>query len=126
MAGTRARHSQGKRRPVVGDPLRKAGWQVRQSVAEAVRDAVENGAADSQDAFVERALVRELAVQGDVRGYDPSLDCFRPIEAAIACQTADPSVRASVATVFASVPSALVHLGWRGPIGPVRPQRSGR
>lgn len=60
MAGTRTRHSQRKRRPVAGDPLRKAGWQVRQSVADAVRDAVEKGAADSQNAFVERALVREL------------------------------------------------------------------
>lgn len=29
-------------------------------MAEAVKDAVEKGAADSQNAFVERALVREL------------------------------------------------------------------
>lgn len=42
------------------DPLRKTGWQVRQSVAEAVKDAVEQGAAASQNAFVERALIREL------------------------------------------------------------------
>jgi hypothetical protein len=42
------------------DPLRKTGWQVRQSVAEAVKNAVEHGAAESQNAFVERALVREL------------------------------------------------------------------
>lgn len=38
----------------------KAGWQVSASVAEAVREAVEDGAAESQNAFVERALVREL------------------------------------------------------------------
>lgn len=45
---------------MAGDPLRKAGWQVRQSVAEAVREAVERGAADSQNAFVEEALIRHL------------------------------------------------------------------
>jgi len=60
MAGTSTRHGPRKRRPVAGDPLRKAGWQVRQSVAEAVKDAVEKGAAKSQNAFVERALLREL------------------------------------------------------------------
>ena len=42
------------------DRPRKTGWQVRSSVAEAVRQAVQAGAADSQNAFVERALVREL------------------------------------------------------------------
>jgi hypothetical protein len=45
---------------VAPDPLRKTGWQVRQSVAEAVKEAVEGGAAESQNAFVERALIREL------------------------------------------------------------------
>jgi hypothetical protein len=43
------------------DPLRKTGWQVHASVADAVREAVEKGAAESQNAFVERALRRELA-----------------------------------------------------------------
>jgi hypothetical protein len=43
-----------------GDPLRKAGWQVRESLAAAVREAVAAGAAESQNAFVERALLREL------------------------------------------------------------------
>lgn len=42
------------------DPPRKTGWQVSSSVADAVRRAVEEGAAPSQNAFVERALVREL------------------------------------------------------------------
>ena len=42
------------------DPPRKVGWQVRQSVAKAVREAVESGAAESQNAFVEDALVRRL------------------------------------------------------------------
>jgi hypothetical protein len=42
------------------DPPRKAGYQIRTSVFLAVRDAVERGEAESQNAFVERALIREL------------------------------------------------------------------
>jgi hypothetical protein len=42
------------------EPLRKAGWQVRRTVLEAVKHAVEHGAAESQNAFVERAIIREL------------------------------------------------------------------
>ena len=42
------------------DPLKKTGYQIRDSVAKAVREAVDEGAAESQNAFVERALVREL------------------------------------------------------------------
>ena len=42
------------------DPLKKTGYQIRLSVVQAVRDAVDQGAAESQNAFVERALVREL------------------------------------------------------------------
>lgn len=52
------------------DPLRKAGWQVRQSVAEAVKQAVAEGAAESQNAFVERALIRELKELRRRRVYD--------------------------------------------------------
>lgn len=48
------------RRRSTNDPPRKPGWQVRTSVADAVRRAVDEGAAESQNAFVERALVREL------------------------------------------------------------------
>lgn len=48
------------RRRKTDDPPRKTGWQVRSSVADAVRRAVEEGGAESQNAFVERALVREL------------------------------------------------------------------
>lgn len=48
------------RRTNLSDPPRKTGYQVRQSVLLAVREAVEEGAAPSQNAFVERALVREL------------------------------------------------------------------
>lgn len=44
----------------VGDRPKKVGWQVSQSVAEAVKEAVENGAAESQNAFVEDALLRRL------------------------------------------------------------------
>jgi|GEM_PF-5996011 len=43
------------------DPLRKPGWQVRTSVADAVREAVEEGVAESQNALVERAVLRFLA-----------------------------------------------------------------
>jgi len=43
------------------DPLRKPGWQVRTSLADAVREAVEEGVAESQNALVERALLRFLA-----------------------------------------------------------------
>jgi hypothetical protein len=43
-----------------GDRPKKVGWQVRRSVAEAVKEAVENGAAESQNAFVEDALLRRL------------------------------------------------------------------
>lgn len=43
------------------DPLRKPGWQVHTSVADAVRDAVEEGVAESQNALVERAVLRFLA-----------------------------------------------------------------
>lgn len=42
------------------DPRQKTGYQLRRSVVLAVRDAVRDGAAESQNAFVERALVREL------------------------------------------------------------------
>ena len=48
------------RRRSAADPPRTPGWQVRSSVADAVRQAVDEGAAESQNAFVERALVREL------------------------------------------------------------------
>jgi hypothetical protein len=43
------------------DPLRKPGWQVRTSVADAVREAVEDGVAESQNALVERSVLRFLA-----------------------------------------------------------------
>ena len=42
------------------DPRQKTGYQVRRSVVVAVREAVREGAAESQNAFVERALTREL------------------------------------------------------------------
>ncbi len=38
------------------DRPRKVGWQVSQSVARAVKEAVESGAAESQNAFVEESL----------------------------------------------------------------------
>ncbi len=58
------------RRRAVNAPPRKPGWQVRSSVADAVRQAVEEGAAESQNAFVERALVRGLRDLRRRRVYD--------------------------------------------------------
>lgn len=58
------------RRRSADDPPRKPGWQVRSSVADAVRQAVDEGAAESQNAFVERALVRELRELRRRRVYD--------------------------------------------------------
>jgi len=52
------------------DPPRKAGWQVRSSVADAVKRAVEQGAAESQNAFVERALIQELRAMRQRRVYE--------------------------------------------------------
>ena len=43
---------------------------MRSSVADAVRQAVDEGAAESQNAFVERALVRELRDLRRRRVYD--------------------------------------------------------
>ena len=42
------------------DPRQKTGYQIRRSVVLAVREAVREGAAESQNSFVERALTREL------------------------------------------------------------------
>jgi len=63
----RANAGVSRSRPSVGrigrggvDRPKKVGWQVRESVADAVREAVANGAAESQNAFVEDALLRRL------------------------------------------------------------------
>ena len=50
-----------RRRGAPDDPLRKPGWQVHTSVADAVRMAVEEGAAPSQNALVEQAVLQYLA-----------------------------------------------------------------
>ena len=42
------------------DSPRMPGWQVPSSLADAVKQVVLDGAAPSQNAFVERAVVREL------------------------------------------------------------------
>lgn len=57
MSGAKSLRSRGGS---VADRPKKVGWQVKQSVVEAVKEAVESGAADSQNAFVEDALVRRL------------------------------------------------------------------
>lgn len=48
----------------------KPGWQVPTWDSDAVRRAVADGAADSQNAFVERALLRELRQLRRRRVYD--------------------------------------------------------
>ena len=68
MPNRRPTLASGRRR--TEDPPRKTGWQVRSSVAEAVKQAVREGAAESQNAFVERALVRELRELRRRRVYD--------------------------------------------------------
>ena len=65
MASTDAKTSSGRtplrrRARGAGDRPKKMGWQVSQSVAQAVKEAVEGGAAESQNAFVEDALLRRL------------------------------------------------------------------
>ena len=61
---------------------------MRSSVAEAVRQAVEAGAAPSQNAFVERALVRELQELRRRRVY-----------AAYARAASDPAFRSDMSEV---------------------------
>ncbi len=62
------------------DPLRKPGWQVRTSVADAVRDAVEEGMAESQNALVERAVVHFLAEKRRERLYASYAEAARDPE----------------------------------------------
>jgi hypothetical protein len=62
------------------DAPRKVGWQVRGSVADAVRRAVEAGAAESQNAFVERALIRELRELRRARVYEAYASAARDPE----------------------------------------------
>jgi hypothetical protein len=57
------------RRRRAQDPLRKPGWQVHTSVADAVRHAVEVGLAESQNALVEHAVLRYLAEHRRKRLY---------------------------------------------------------
>jgi hypothetical protein len=64
------RASAAPRSATAADCPRKTGWQVRSSVADAVKQAVEAGAAESQNAFVERALIRELRELRRQRVYE--------------------------------------------------------
>lgn len=59
------------------DPRKKTGYQLRHSVVMAVRDAVREGAAESQNAFVERALIRELKELRRGRVYDAYAEAAR-------------------------------------------------
>jgi phage gp16-like protein len=51
---------QRRRRSRHADPLRKVSYQIRSSVADGIRTAVETGAAASVNAFVEDAIVERL------------------------------------------------------------------
>jgi hypothetical protein len=42
------------------DPLRKVSYQIRSSVADGLRNAVDGGAAASVNAFVEEAIIERL------------------------------------------------------------------
>ncbi len=59
------------------DPRKKTGYQLRLSVVMAVRDAVREGAAESQNAFVERALIRELKELRRGRVYEAYAEAAR-------------------------------------------------
>lgn len=65
--------------PRVTRPKKKPGYQLPEALVLAVKDAVEQGAAESQNAFVERALVRELRVSR-----------LRRLESAYAAAASDP------------------------------------
>ena len=71
-----------------GDRPKKVGWQVRRSVADAVKEAVEHGAAESQNAFVEDALLRRLkdlrrekihSAYGAAARFHPAPPCPRSV-----------------------------------------------
>lgn len=51
---------QRRRRSRHADPLRKVSYQIRGSLADGIRTAVETGAAASVNAFVEDAIVERL------------------------------------------------------------------
>lgn len=53
------RGARGRRRPA-GSPLKKATYQMHSSTIEGIRRAVESGAAPSQNAFVEEAVIARL------------------------------------------------------------------
>jgi hypothetical protein len=52
------------------DRPKKVGWQVRTSIADAVREVVDEGMYGSQNAFVEDALVRRLREIRQARLYE--------------------------------------------------------
>jgi hypothetical protein len=49
-----------RRRSRHSDPLRKVSYQIRASIADGIRSAVDAGAAPSVNAFVEEAIVERL------------------------------------------------------------------
>lgn len=51
------------------DPVRKATYQLRSSVLEAIRNAVNSGVAPSANVFVEQAVERELREMRRARVY---------------------------------------------------------
>lgn len=49
-----------RRRSRHSDPLRKVSYQIRSSIADGIRSAVDSGAAPSVNAFVEDAIIERL------------------------------------------------------------------
>lgn len=47
-------------RNTIGEGRRKMGWQVSEAIARAVKEAVDSGAAQSQNALVQEALLNHL------------------------------------------------------------------
>ena len=86
------------------DPLKKTGYQIRLSVVQAVRDAVDQGAAESQNAFVERALVRELEELRRRRSEESQLSGGRPARQKERPAEAGPSEGASFQALRRPVP----------------------
>ena len=65
-------HRRTRRRSLGSDPLAKVTFQIRASVMEMVRAAVDHGAAPSLNAFMERAAelcLRELRVDAVFQSY---------------------------------------------------------
>jgi uncharacterized protein (UPF0305 family) len=69
-----------RRRSPTRDPLRKVSYQMRTSTIAAVKQAVERGAATSQNEFVEEAVVARLRELRRAKVYAAYQDAARDPE----------------------------------------------